>query len=115
IVPSHLVVHVDSLTPDDLQIVEGVPVTTPVRTIHDVHAAHVGPALVRRAIADGRRTGRLTHAQADGLLRELLGEGPDKAIRPKRKGSVKANVGAPSPKARQPKRTAAAKRGARHR
>ena len=73
-VPSHLVLHVASLAPDDIQIVEGVPVTTPARTIRDVHAAHLGPALVRRAIVDGRRTGRLTHDEADHLTRELLDE-----------------------------------------
>ncbi|HEY5063040.1 MAG TPA: type IV toxin-antitoxin system AbiEi family antitoxin domain-containing protein, partial [Gemmatimonadaceae bacterium] len=60
-VPRHLVLHFAPLASDDVRVVDGVPVTTPVRTIRDVHAAHLGPALVRRAIADGRRTGRLTH------------------------------------------------------
>ncbi len=73
-VPSRLVLHVASLTPEDIQVVEGVPVTTPARTIRDAHAAHVGPALIRAAIADGRRTGRLTHNEADRLTRELLDE-----------------------------------------
>lgn len=75
-VPAHLVVHVAPLALEDVELVEGVPVTTPTRTIRDVHAAHIGPAIVRRALADGRRTGRLTHAEADRLARELLGESP---------------------------------------
>jgi hypothetical protein len=37
------------------------------RTIRDVHAAHVGPALLRQAIADGRRTNRLRAEEADRL------------------------------------------------
>lgn len=72
-VPRHLVVHYADLPPSDVQEVEGVPVTTPERAIRDVHADHLGPALVRQAIADGRRTGQLTLDQADRLERELLG------------------------------------------
>jgi len=71
-VPACLVMHFAPLAPEDVELVEGVPVTTPMRTIRDVHAAHIGPAIVRRAIADGRRTGRLTHAEADRLTKDLL-------------------------------------------
>jgi hypothetical protein len=78
--PRQLVLHFEPLEPEDVQLIEGVPVTTPVRTIRDVHAAHLGSALVRRAIDDGRRTGRLTHDQADRLARELLGEPPSRRI-----------------------------------
>jgi predicted transcriptional regulator of viral defense system len=73
-VPPHLVLHFATLAPDDVQVVEGVPVTTPIRTIRDAHAAHLGTPLVKRAIADGRRTGRLTHNEADRLTRELVVE-----------------------------------------
>lgn len=72
-VPRHLVVHHAVLPSRDVQEVEGIPVTTPERTIRDVHADHIGPALVRQAIEDGRRTGRLTLDQADRLEHELLG------------------------------------------
>jgi predicted transcriptional regulator of viral defense system len=71
-VPRHLVVHYTDLPPEDVQEVEGIPVTTPERTIRDVHADHLGRALVRQAIDDGRRTGHLTLDQADRLERELL-------------------------------------------
>lgn len=72
-VPRHLVVHYADLPSGDVQEVEGIPVTTPERTIRDVHADHIGPALVRQAIEDGRRTGQLTLDQADRLDHELLG------------------------------------------
>jgi predicted transcriptional regulator of viral defense system len=71
--PAGLVVHRADLGPADSQMHEGVPVTTPERTIRDCHAAHLGPALVRQAIRDGRRTGHLRVSQADRLERELLG------------------------------------------
>lgn len=73
-VPRHIVLHSADLTSGDVQPVQGVVATTPVRTIRDVAADHAGPALVRRAIEDGKRTGQLTFAEADALARELLGE-----------------------------------------
>lgn len=71
--PKHLVLHYADLNPSDEQRVEGVPVTTPARAIRDSHESHLGPALIRRAIEDGRRTGNLTLDEADRLERELLG------------------------------------------
>jgi predicted transcriptional regulator of viral defense system len=71
--PAGLVVHRADLGPADTQVHEGVPVTTPERTIRDCHAAHLGPALIRQAIHDGRRSGHLRVAQAEKLERELLG------------------------------------------
>lgn len=75
-VPSSYVVHHAELPAEDVMTVEGVPVTTPQRTIRDVHAAHVGSALVRQAIEDGRRNGRLSYELAAQLQKELLGEPP---------------------------------------
>lgn len=72
--PRHLVLHYADLKPQDIRQVEGVPVTTAARTISDVHATHLGPALVRQAITDGRKTGHLTFDEADRLEEELLGE-----------------------------------------
>jgi predicted transcriptional regulator of viral defense system len=70
--PAQLVIHYAHVDPKDVQIVEGIPVTTAERAIRDVHAAHLGPALVRQAIEDGRRTGYLSPDQATQLKRELL-------------------------------------------
>ncbi len=77
-VPRQYVLHHADLIPSDTTLVEGIPVTTAARTIRDCHAVHLGPALLRQAIDDGRRTGRLTAAQAAELEDEVLphvGEG----------------------------------------
>lgn len=71
--PAVLAIHRADLPEADLDTYEGIPLTTPERTIRDCHADHLGPALVRQAIEDGRRTGLLRPARADALERELLG------------------------------------------
>ncbi len=73
-VPRHLALHRAALEARDVKIVEGIRVTTPERTILDVHANQIGRALVRQAITDGRRTGQLTLDEADRLQRQLLGD-----------------------------------------
>jgi predicted transcriptional regulator of viral defense system len=75
-IPKMLVLHYAELAPGDIERVEGVPVTTPGRTIRDAHASHLGHALVAQAIADGRRSGQLRATEADRLERELLGRIP---------------------------------------
>jgi len=75
-VPKGLVIHYADLAPEDVERVEGVPVTTPERTIRDAHASHIGDALVAQAIADGRQSGALSMAAANRLERELLGTKP---------------------------------------
>jgi predicted transcriptional regulator of viral defense system len=73
VVPKRLAVHRLDLDENDVNIYEGVPVTTPERTIRDCHAAQLGAALIRQAILDGRRTGHLRVRQAQKLERDLLG------------------------------------------
>lgn len=75
-IPKNLEIHRLDLGENDVNIYEGVPVTTPERTIRDCHAAQLGSSLIRQAILDGRRTGHLRVRQARNLERELLG-GPD--------------------------------------
>lgn len=75
-VPKRLVIHYADLTGEDVETVEGVPVTTPARSIRDAHTSHLGADLVGQAIADGRRSGRLPTAVANRLQRELLGTSP---------------------------------------
>jgi predicted transcriptional regulator of viral defense system len=70
-VPPYLIVHHADLPPSDREIIEGIHVTTPRRSIMDAHRAHLGPALIRQAIEDGRRSGRLTHKDADELTEHL--------------------------------------------
>jgi predicted transcriptional regulator of viral defense system len=76
-VPKWLVLHRADLRASEWESHEGVPATTPERTIRDCHAAHLGPALIRQAIHDGRRTGHLRAARAHALEIELLGATTD--------------------------------------
>jgi predicted transcriptional regulator of viral defense system len=69
--PKALVIHYANLEPDEIERVEGVPVTTPARSIRDAHASDLGNELVGQAIADGRRSGALSKVEADRLEREL--------------------------------------------
>lgn len=71
-VPKRFNLHRVDLNGNDVNIYEGVPMTTPERTIRDCHAARLGSALIRQAIVDGRRTGHLRMHQARELERELL-------------------------------------------
>jgi predicted transcriptional regulator of viral defense system len=75
-VPKGLVIHYANLAPGDVERVEGVPVTTPARSIRDAHEANLGSALIGQAFADGRRSGTLRMVEADRLERELLGTTP---------------------------------------
>ena len=89
-VPGRLALHYADLPPNDVQHVEGVPVTTPARAIRDAHASHLGPTLIRQAIHDGRRTGHLTLDDADHLEHELLGTKPRRTNR--RAGSLRGDA-----------------------
>jgi hypothetical protein len=80
-VPKRLALHYADLEPKDLHQVEGVPVTAAARAIRDAHASHLGPALIRQAINDGRRTGHLTLDEAEQLEHELLGTNPRRRTR----------------------------------
>jgi predicted transcriptional regulator of viral defense system len=86
--PRGLVLHYTDLPPEDVERVEGVPVTTPARSIRDAHATHLGNDLVAQAIADGRRSGALSMAVASRLQRELLGSKPGSGT------AVRARLGA---------------------
>jgi predicted transcriptional regulator of viral defense system len=77
-VPKVLVIHYADLAPNDVERVEGVPVTTPARSIRDAHASHLGSEIVGTSIAHGRRSGALGLAEADALERELLGTTPSR-------------------------------------
>jgi predicted transcriptional regulator of viral defense system len=84
--PRHLVVHYEPLPHEDVTVINGVPVTTPVRAIRDAIADHLGPALIHQAIEDGRRRGGLLEREAAMLRAEM-----DSAARaaPVRRGSVR--------------------------
>ncbi len=71
-VPGVYELHHAELGPREIDIIDELPVTTPVRTIRDCQVRGLGPALVRAAIADGRRSGKLSRREADQLTREVL-------------------------------------------
>lgn len=66
-VPPYLTIHRAMLPPEDIRKVDGILVTTPEKSIHDVAASHLGPALLRQAIEDGARRGQLTASQTQRL------------------------------------------------
>lgn len=71
-VPKAFVIHFADLAPEDVERVEGVPVTTPARSIQDAHDAHLGRPTIAKAIAGGRRSGALSARVANRIERELL-------------------------------------------
>jgi predicted transcriptional regulator of viral defense system len=69
--PGWIVIHRADLAPRDLTEHEGIPVTSPARTITDVFAATHRADLVREAIADARREGYLNSEQAARLRQQI--------------------------------------------
>jgi predicted transcriptional regulator of viral defense system len=53
-IPEYLTLHRDDLEPQDMTRWEGMPITTPARTIRDCIAAQLGPALLTQAIEQAR-------------------------------------------------------------
>lgn len=72
-VPPVYAIHGADLGDHDIEQVNGIPVTTPARTIMDCCRAHLGPALIRQAIDDGLRKGLLDASGAERLRMECLG------------------------------------------
>lgn len=71
-IPGRFHLHHADLDDSEIRRMEGVPVTTPTRTIRDCHEAGIGTRLLRQAIDEGQREGFLTPQEADGLRDELL-------------------------------------------
>ncbi|MEP6832245.1 MAG: type IV toxin-antitoxin system AbiEi family antitoxin domain-containing protein [Gemmatimonas sp.] len=69
--PDYMVVHFTDLPGDDVTRLEKLPITTPARTIRDCIAAHVGPALIKQAVAEAAATNRIGPEVAAQLLRAL--------------------------------------------
>ena len=70
-VPRHLAVHHAILGHADIDVLDGVRVTKATRSILDAHADHLGWALIRQAIADGVRTGKVRREDAAALVEDL--------------------------------------------
>jgi predicted transcriptional regulator of viral defense system len=84
--PRHMIVHRADLVPEDVMQIERMPVTTPERTVRDCLGVHVGPAILRQAIEDGERAGRLTPVVA-AMLREEVRRSESRAIAVAKEGA----------------------------
>jgi len=71
-IPRRFSVHYADLEPRDVDSVEGVPVTTPERSLRDCHEAGMGARLLRQAIEEAQREGYLSPAEAEALTQELI-------------------------------------------
>ena len=69
-VPRFLSIHSVDLDPGDWHTWEGIPVTTPMRTVADCAATGLGPALIGQALEEGTRKGLFTPEEAEHLLRQ---------------------------------------------
>ena len=70
-VPEYLTIHRSDLATEEVARLEGMPITTPARTIRDCIDAQLGPALLTQAIDEARRAGKFSAAIAMGLEHEL--------------------------------------------
>jgi predicted transcriptional regulator of viral defense system len=71
-IPEYLSIHHANLSNEEIGSHEGIPATTVRRTIEDCFRAHLGPALLRQAIEDGKRLGYLRSEEARRLERRVL-------------------------------------------
>ena len=73
--PPGVVVHHANVLAVERTAIEGVPATTVQRAIRDCAKAHLGPALLRQAINDARKSGWLTTEEKRDLMRNLTTAG----------------------------------------
>jgi hypothetical protein len=70
-----VVLHFEDIPEHERTAIDGVPATTVARAIRDCAYANLGPALLRQALDDGRRTGWLTAHEMEALTAELTAAG----------------------------------------
>lgn len=69
--PKGVVVHRQDLSPEEITVEEGIPLTTISRTVADLLHSKGRIDLVRQAIADARHAGLISDAQARQLRRRV--------------------------------------------
>lgn len=69
--PKGVLLHRDDLTPADIAIYEGLPLTTINKTVMDLLACGARIDLLRHAISDARREGYIGPAEAGQLRRRI--------------------------------------------
>jgi predicted transcriptional regulator of viral defense system len=70
-IPEYLAIHHDDLVAEDVTRRDGIPITTPERTLRDCIRADLGPAVVSRAVREARRAGLLAAPAVAELQRQL--------------------------------------------
>ncbi len=73
--PPGVLAHHADVSAAERTAIEGVPATTVERAIRDCAKAHLGPALLRQAINDARKSGWLTAEEERDLIRDLTTAG----------------------------------------
>ena len=69
--PKGVILHREDLTPEDVSIHEGIPLTTISRTVADLLSSGARLDLVRQAISGARREGFVRDAEAKRLRRRV--------------------------------------------
>ena len=69
--PKGVILHRENLTPEDVSIQEGIPLTTIGRTVADLLSSGARLDLVRQAISGARREGFIRDAEARRLRRKV--------------------------------------------
>jgi predicted transcriptional regulator of viral defense system len=69
--PKGVVVHREDLSPEDITIHEGMPLTTIARTVADLLKSGERNDLIRQAISDARREGFVQESEAKQLRRRV--------------------------------------------
>jgi predicted transcriptional regulator of viral defense system len=75
--PEWIVIHQTELSRSDLNVHEGLPVTSVARTIEDLVGAHTRNDLLRQAVGEARREGFISQQEARRLGRILSFSRPD--------------------------------------
>lgn len=64
IVPRHIRIHFQDLMDEERMVHDGLPITTPERTIRDCISTHLGPALIDQAVDSAVLRGLISEAAA---------------------------------------------------
>ena len=69
--PDSIMIHWASLNPEEIALVEGLPLTTIARTVADLLASGGRVDLAKQAVADAKREGFISNAEAQRLRRSI--------------------------------------------
>lgn len=70
-IPKAYTIHREDLVETEVTAIEGIPVVTLERAIHECATDHLGADLIEQAVRRGRETGLLSSSSADRLTHDL--------------------------------------------